>query len=167
MRRSRPTLEHQSVSVGHYLLHPNKREFSQGTWPALANHWLAALLLTPDLSTHTKFRPYISGETSINFFFPFKNLPRDSVETITVFKCETEPWIFPKWFRETALVQITTKAALVWALKWGQTRAEACWDCALCALYFKACVDIVDFRSIAMSACLQWASLKAHTSKLT
>lgn len=75
MRRSQPTSVHQSVSVGHYLLHPNNREFNQGTWPALANHRLGALLLTPDLSTHTMFRPYISAETSASFFFSFKIYP--------------------------------------------------------------------------------------------
>lgn len=66
---SQPTSVHQSVSVGHYLLHPNNREFNQGTRPTLANHRLGALLLTPDLSTHTMFRPYISPETSASFFF--------------------------------------------------------------------------------------------------
>lgn len=66
--RSQLTSVHQSVSVGHYLLHPNNREFNQGTRSALANHRLRALLLTPDLSTHTMFRPYISAETSASFF---------------------------------------------------------------------------------------------------
>ncbi|CAJ1083833.1 Hypothetical predicted protein [Xyrichtys novacula] len=76
MRTSQPASVHQSVSVGHYLLHPNNREFNQGTRPALANHRLGALLLTPDLSTHTVFRSYISAGTSASFFFPFKIYPK-------------------------------------------------------------------------------------------
>lgn len=76
IRRSQPNAVHQSVSVGHYLLHPNNREFNQGTRPALANHRLRALLLTPDLSTHTMFSPYISAGTSASFFFPFKIHPK-------------------------------------------------------------------------------------------
>jgi len=74
-KRSQLSLEHQSVSVGHYLLHPNNREFSSGTRPALANHQRGALLLTPDLSTHTMFRPYISAEVSVSFFFLFEIYP--------------------------------------------------------------------------------------------
>ena len=113
LRRSQPTSVHQSVSVGHYLLHPNNREFNQGTPPALANHRPGALLLTPDLSTHTMFRPYISTETSASlFFFSFHILPRDSTETKTVFKCESEPWISPKLFLETALLQSITETPL-------------------------------------------------------
>ena len=77
-RHSQPTSVHQSVSVGHYLLHPNNREFNQGTRPALANHGLRALLLTPDLSTHTMFRPYISAETSASFFFSFQIYPESA-----------------------------------------------------------------------------------------
>lgn len=73
--RSPPNSVHQSVSVGHYLLHPNNREFNQGTRLALANHGLRALLLTPDLSTHTMFTPYISAETSASFFFSFQICP--------------------------------------------------------------------------------------------
>lgn len=67
---------HQSVSVGHYLLHPNNREFSWGTRQALANHRLRVLLLTLDLSTHTMLRPYISTESSESFFFSFTVYPK-------------------------------------------------------------------------------------------
>lgn len=66
-----PKSVHQSVSVGHYLLHPNNREFNLGTRPALANHQLKALLLTLNLSTHTMLSQYISAQTSARFFFPF------------------------------------------------------------------------------------------------
>lgn len=66
-----PKSVHQSVSVGHYLLHPNNGEFILGTRPALANHQLKALLLTLNLSTHTMLSQYISAQTSARFFFPF------------------------------------------------------------------------------------------------
>lgn len=64
LRSSQPSSVHQRVSVGHYLLHPNNREFTQRTRTTLANHRPGALLLTPDLSTHTMFIPYISAESS-------------------------------------------------------------------------------------------------------
>lgn len=84
---------------------------ARGQRQPVANHRLRALLLTPDLSTHTMFRPYISTETSVS---PFEIYPKTTCQTITVFKCETEPWIFPKLFQETALVhvQIVTEGAL-------------------------------------------------------
>lgn len=64
LRSSQPSSVHQRVSVGHYLLHPNNREFTQRTRTTLTNHRPGALLLTPDLSTHTMFSPYISAESS-------------------------------------------------------------------------------------------------------
>lgn len=75
---------HQCVSVGHYLLHPNNREFNQGTRPAVANHRLRALLLTPDLSTHTMLSQYISAPTSARVFFPFQFYSKERMETKTV-----------------------------------------------------------------------------------
>lgn len=83
----------------------------RGQRQLLANHRLRALLLTSDLSTHTMFSPYISAETSVS---SFEIYPTTARQTITLFKCETEPWIFPKLFQETALehVQIITEGAL-------------------------------------------------------
>lgn len=72
IRESQPTWVHQSVSVGHYLLHPNNREFNQRTRSLCPITGSEHFFWPLTFSTHTVFRPYISAKTSTSFFFSFK-----------------------------------------------------------------------------------------------
>lgn len=92
VRRILPTLDHQSVNVGHYLPHPNNervqlrdtdrsgqsepRRTSSDPWP-FDTHSVQTIHQLWDLRQPLSHLVW--------------GLPRNRVETITVFKCETEP----------------------------------------------------------------------------
>lgn len=133
LRSSQLSSVHQRVSVGHYLLHPNNREFTQRTRTTLANHRPGALLLTPDLSTHTMFSPYISAESSASppFRIYSKTTRKQNVRLGANPSHE-----FPNIIPSDSSPAIHHGNTCVRAAEGAQTRAGTRWRCAFDSVCF-------------------------------
>lgn len=92
IRKSEPSLDLQSVSVGHYLPHPNNERVQQRDTDSPGQSEPRSTSPDPwPFDTHS-VQTIHQPETSVTpFSHPVWGLPRNRVETITVFKCETEP----------------------------------------------------------------------------
>lgn len=133
LRSSQPSSVHQRVSVGHYLLHPNNREFTQRTRTTLANHRPRALLLTPDLSTHTMFSSYISAESSASppFRIYSKTTRKQKVRLGANPSHE-----FSQYYSQRQLACNSSRQHLCQAAEGAQTQAGTRWRCAFDSVCF-------------------------------
>lgn len=129
--RSPPNSVHQSVSVGHYLLHPNNREFNQGTAGSGQSTAQSTSSDPWPFDTHN-VQPIHQCRDLRELFLLISDLPKDSTVTKTVSRCESEPWIFTKLFLQTAPLQFITETPLSGHAK----RVAMSWNMlALCVWY--------------------------------